>query len=79
MRAVAAHAGQDPLRGAMLTSGATADNDNSSLVEFIVRANDGATLSIVQTNDAGFRTGDRIVIIRDDHARLGRPAAPAGR
>ncbi len=43
------------------------------LFEFIVRADDGATLSIVQANTASFRTGDRVVILRDDTARLAPP------
>ena len=44
-----------------------------SLMEFIVRADDGATLSIVQTNEPGFRKGDRVIILRDDRTRLARP------
>jgi outer membrane lipoprotein SlyB len=43
------------------------------LIEIIVRADDGATLSIVQTNDPGFRKGDRVIILRDDQTRLARP------
>jgi hypothetical protein len=42
-------------------------------VEFIVRTDDGATLSIVQDNGLGLRAGDRVVILRGDHARLARP------
>ena len=49
------------------------DDGSRSLVEFIVRVDDGATLSIVQTNEPGFRTGDRVVILRDDRTRLARP------
>jgi len=30
-------------------------------------------LSIVQANDQGFRTGDRVVIVRDAQTRLARP------
>jgi outer membrane lipoprotein SlyB len=43
------------------------------LAEFIVRADDGATLSIVQANDQGFRMGDRVVIVRAAQTRLARP------
>jgi outer membrane lipoprotein SlyB len=77
MRAVAARASQDPLRAAMLTTGAS-PNDSSRSVEFIVRTDDGATLSIVQTNEPGFRTGDRVVIMRDDLTHLARPGSQAG-
>ncbi|MGC1408206.1 MAG: hypothetical protein WA864_04565 [Acetobacteraceae bacterium] len=78
MRGVAAHASQDPLRAAMLTTGASPSDGSGSLVEFIVRTDDGATLSIVQTNEPGFRTGDRVVIMRDDLTHLARPGPQAG-
>jgi hypothetical protein len=42
----------------------------ASLAEFIVRVDDGATLSIVQPNVAGLRVGDRVT--------LARPAAATG-
>jgi outer membrane lipoprotein SlyB len=77
MRAVAAHASQDPLRAAMVTTGAPNDGGRS-LMEFIVRTDDGATLSIVQMNEPGFRTGDRVVIMRDDLTHLARPGPQAG-
>jgi outer membrane lipoprotein SlyB len=78
MRAVAARASQDPLRAAMLTTGGSPNDGGRSLVEFIVRTDDGATLSIVQTNEPGFRSGDRVVIIRDDQTHLARPGPQAG-
>ncbi len=78
MRAVAARANQDPLRAAMITTGASPNDGSRSLVEFIVRTDDGATLSIVQTNEPGFRTGDRVVIMRDDVTHLARPGSQAG-
>ena len=34
---------------------------------------DGAMLSIVQTNEPGFRKGDRVIILRDDQTRIARP------
>jgi outer membrane lipoprotein SlyB len=43
------------------------------LVEFIVRTDDGATQSIVQDNEPGFRAGDKVVILQGDRARLARP------
>lgn len=78
MRSVAARASQDPLRSAMLTAGASPNDGGRALVEFIVRTDDGATLSIVQTNEPGFRTGDRVVIMRDDLTHLTRPGPQAG-
>ncbi len=44
-----------------------------ALAEFIVRADDGATLSIVQVNDPAFRAGERVIILRDAQTRLARP------
>ena len=73
MRAVSARAGDGPLRTALLIDGAAPRDASQKLVEFIVRADDGATLSIVQGNEAGFRTGDRVIIRRDEIARLARP------
>ena len=73
MRPVEPHAGVAPLRAALLTDGSGQDDDNRALVEFIVRADDGATLSIVQSNAAGFRKGDHVIIVRGDRTRLARP------
>jgi hypothetical protein len=39
-----------------------------ALAEFIVRADDGATLSIVQPNDAGLHVGDRVTLARPSAA-----------
>jgi outer membrane lipoprotein SlyB len=73
MRAVIPHADAAPLRAELLGGGGTHDDGDQALVEFIVRADDGATLSIVQTNEPGFRNGDRVIILRDDRTRLARP------
>ena len=67
------HSAIDPMRAALLADGSAPGDADRSLVEFIVRADDGATLSIVQSNEAGFRTGDRVIILRDDRTRLARP------
>ncbi len=49
----------------------------ASLAEFIVRVDDGATLSIVQPNPDGLRVGERVVLARPSPAsgspRLARP------
>jgi hypothetical protein len=58
-----------------VASPATADSEAAPLMEFIVRTDNGATLSVVQTNAIGLRPGDRVVILRDATTHLGRPAA----
>lgn len=73
MRAVSASADDGPLRTALLIDATAQRESSQKLVEFIVRVDDGATLSIVQGNEAGFRTGDRVIIRRDEIARLARP------
>jgi len=39
-------------------------------VEFIIRVDDGQTISVVQSNEYHFVPGQRIAIIRGDHLRL---------
>jgi outer membrane lipoprotein SlyB len=39
-------------------------------VEFIIREDDGQTISVVQTNEDGFRPGDRVVLTRGARTRL---------
>jgi outer membrane lipoprotein SlyB len=73
MRAAGSFAVDSPVRGALLVSGTGRDETDQPLVEFIVHADDGATLSIVQPNDAGFRAADRVIIERGDQTRLARP------
>ena len=73
MRAVTSHASMQPLQAALRANGVGSDDPRQSLVEFIVRGDNGATLSIVQANDAGFHAGDRVVILRDTTAHLARP------
>lgn len=74
MRTVSIRYGQAPWRAALLADGAAGETQGGEpLVEFIVRADEGETLSIVQGNEPGFHTGDRVVILRDDRTRLTRP------
>ena len=73
MRPIGRHVAAKPLRTALLTDTGSAENGNAALMEFIVRAPGGATLSIVQANDAGFHTGDRVTILRGAATRLARP------
>jgi len=72
MRDVNAPSGGEPWRTVLLSDSGGRDRDRHNLVEFIVRADDGATLSIVQSNELGFRTGDRVVIVHDGQTRLAR-------
>ena len=45
-----------------------------SVTEFIVRQDDGAIISVVQSNLLGFHPGDRVSIQRADRVRLARPS-----
>jgi outer membrane lipoprotein SlyB len=68
---------RDPWRVALLadTGGATAavNDGNSHLTEFIVGIDDGSTISVVQTNELGFRPGDRVSVLHDGHTHIARP------
>ena len=77
MRKVVVHDSDNPWRAALLKASAgaapaTADQ-STALMEFIVRADDGATLSIVQPNGPGLHAGDRVLIERDSNTHLARP------
>jgi outer membrane lipoprotein SlyB len=78
MRKVTPPAGQDSWRKLLVGSGdmqRAGDSNAAPLTEFIVRTDDGSTLSIVQANALGLHTGDRVVILRDTGAHLARPDA----
>ena len=78
MRKVTVPVGQDSWRKLLVGSGdiqRAGDNNAAPLTEFIVRTDDGTTLSIVQANALGLRTGDRVVVLRDTGAHLARPDA----
>ena len=70
MRTVNQFATAESVRASLLTGGSGRNDTTQALVEFIVRADDGATLSIVQPNDADLRTGDRVLVERGDQTRL---------
>jgi outer membrane lipoprotein SlyB len=38
--------------------------------EFIVREDSGATISVVQANDDGLRTGDRVAVTQGARTRI---------
>jgi len=73
LRAVAPSIEQAPLRAALLVEAGGDRTGSRQFVEFIVRADDGATLSIVQENEPDFRAGDRVIILRGGQTRLARP------
>jgi outer membrane lipoprotein SlyB len=77
LRAVAVRSERDPWRVALLadTDGAATaiKDDGSRLTEFIVRIDGGPTISVVQTNELGFRTGDRVSVLHDGHTHIARP------
>ncbi len=77
MRTVAAPAGSTPWRAALLAAasgpGGAGNDPSTPLIEFIVRADDGATLSIVQSNNLDLHKGDRVMIRYQPTAQLARP------
>ena len=82
MRKVTPPAGQDSWRKLLVGSGdlqRASDSNAALLTEFIVRTDDGGTLSIVQANALDLHTGDRVVILRDTGAHLARPDAAGQR
>ena len=77
LRAVTTRSDQAAWRVALLADAGGAAtpvaSDNGSLTEFIVRVDAGATISVVQTNEAGFHAGDRVVVLHDGRTHLARP------
>ena len=76
MRAIGGSAAAAPWRAVLLataSAGSAANDRPAPLTEFIVRADDGATLSIVQSNKLDLHTGDRVVIRYEPTAQLARP------
>jgi outer membrane lipoprotein SlyB len=77
LRAIAVRGERDPWRVALLADAGGAatigDDGNSHLTEFIIRIDSGSTVSVVQTNELGFRPGDRVVVLHDGHAHIARP------
>ncbi len=71
MRPVPTPAPDGPPRAVLLAGGGSGGERATG--ESIVRTDDGATLSIVQGNEAGFHAGDRAVILRGDRGRLAPP------
>jgi outer membrane lipoprotein SlyB len=77
MRRVTVQSNSAPWRSVLLAdAGAARANDGGkdALTEFIVRTDDGATISVVQSNEPGFRPGDPVIILRDGQTRLARPS-----
>lgn len=71
MRPVPPPAMARPLRAVLFAGDEGAGQ--GAMVEFIVRTDEGATLSIVQDNGAGLHAGDRVVVLRGGRTRLARP------
>ena len=68
-------AGRD-VRGAILgaVGGPAGEEAGKPAFEFIVREDGGQTVSVVQTNEAGLRPGDRVVLSMGTRTRLSRAA-----
>jgi outer membrane lipoprotein SlyB len=52
------------LVGAVAGNAVEKSVNTGDAVEFIIRQDDGSTVSVVQTNEDGFRPGDRVVLTR---------------
>jgi outer membrane lipoprotein SlyB len=77
LRAVTVHSDRDPWRIALLAdapgAAAAVAEGSSRLTEFIVRIDDGSTISVVQTHELGLRRGDRVTVLRDGRTHIARP------
>ena len=60
--------------GGMAGSAIEASANTGSAVEFIIREDNGQAISVVQTNEDGFRPGERVVLTRGARTRLQRAA-----
>jgi outer membrane lipoprotein SlyB len=69
MRPVTVQGQEILLRAVASTAGPAVD----TAVEFIIREADGQIISVVQTNTANFRPGDRVALQRGDRTRIARP------
>ncbi|MGC8524556.1 MAG: glycine zipper 2TM domain-containing protein [Acidibrevibacterium sp.] len=58
------------LLGGLVGNTAESELSKGNAVEFIIRQDDGQTISVVQTNENNFRPGQRVAIIRGDRTRL---------
>jgi outer membrane lipoprotein SlyB len=58
------------LAGTMAERSAT----TGEAMEFIIREDDGQTISVVQTNEERFQAGERVVLTRGARTRIGRVA-----
>jgi hypothetical protein len=72
VRAIETRADEAHLLAVLLSDG-VGTNPGGPRAELIVRTDDGATLSIVETNEFRFRAGDRVIILPDGHLHLARP------
>ena len=56
--------------GGVAGSAAERAATSGTATEFIVEVAGGGTIAVVQTNDEGFRVGDRVTILQGDRTRL---------
>jgi outer membrane lipoprotein SlyB len=71
MRQLQPRAARDDIRGSILAAiGSSADIGPAA--EFIVREDNGQTVSVVQTDDANFQPGDHVLLTRGPHTRIAR-------
>jgi outer membrane lipoprotein SlyB len=58
--------------GGLAGSAIESQVSTGSAIEFIIREDNGQTISVVQTNEDQFRPGDRIVLTRGARTRIAR-------
>jgi outer membrane lipoprotein SlyB len=58
------------LLGGLAGNVAESSLNKGEAIEFIIRQDDGSTISVVQTNENNFRPGQRVAIIRGERTRL---------
>ena len=69
-------AGGGDVRGAILgaVGGPAGQGASEAAFEFVIREDNGQTLSVVQANPAGLRPGERVVLSMGTRTRLSRAA-----
>lgn len=60
--------------GGLVGSAAERSATTTQAMEFIIREDNGQTISVVQTNEESFQAGERVVLTRGARTRIGRVA-----
>ena len=63
--------------GGLAGSAAEKSLSGGNAVEFIIREDNGQTISVVQTNEENFQSGERVILSRGARTRIARAAPGA--